>query len=193
MAYSTTGMRTGSAPTTTASVLRFPAVMTVAGRPPAGAHLATRYGDVLLDLAEPASPVARASLEAGALVVDGMATGIEIPFAYSETSGAFVIAFSAKPVAWREGGRPVDIGHAFAAVGAVQDAIAILVERNPRILAVARVEAMWRRLVALDAEIAASPDRSKLAIRADLSVRLVSERRALLSEVGSPESLPAAA
>lgn len=193
MANSRTGGRAETAPTITASVLRFPPVMAGAGRPPAGTRLTTRYGDVLLDLAEPGSPVARASFEEGQFVVDGTALGVEIPFAYSETSCAFVFGFAAGPVVWCGGGRLADIERAYAAVGAVRDAVAYLVDRNPRILAVARVETMSRRLVALDADIAASSDRSKAAMRAELSVRLVAARRALLSEVRSLSGLPDAA
>ena len=146
-----------------------------------------------LDLSDPTAPVARADLDEGTVQVGGTALGVEAPFVYSESSDSFVIAFSDKPVVWIEGGRLAGIDHAFAVVGAIQDAIALLVDGNPRILAVARVEMMTRRLVALDAEIAAGFDRSKVAIRADLSASLVAARRALLAEVGSLKELPTAA
>lgn len=151
------------------------------------------HGPLHLDLSDPTTPIARAALEDAAVAVDDVAFGVEASFVYSESTDSFVVAFATKPVVWMAGGRLPDIARAFSVVGAVQDAIALLVDRNPRILAVARVEAMSRRLVALDAEIAHGFDRHKSAIRADLSARLVAARRALLAEVRSLSELPAAA
>ena len=180
------------APSQTVSVLAFPQRREPAARRQAGTSLETAQGTVRLDLSDPTAPVARADLDEGTVQVGGTALGVEAPFVYSESSDSFAIAFSDKPVVWIEGGRLAGIDHAFAVVGAIQDAIALLVDGNPRILAVARVEMMTRRLVALDAEIAAGFDRSKVAIRADLSASLVAARRALLAEVGSLKELPTA-
>jgi len=144
--------------------------------------LATPHGPVLLDLADPAAPRATADLELGTFAIDGASLGVSAPFAYSETSDAFVIAFSTDPICWTASGRLAEIDTAFAAVEAIQDAISVLVHENPRLLAVARVETMSRRLRALDAEIGGNADASKARIRAELAKDLVAARRALLTE-----------
>lgn len=163
-------------------LIAFPGAGHSAPAPSAPTSLSTAHGDVLLDLSDPAAPRATADLELGSFRIAGTALGIRAPFAYSEASDAFVIAFSTDPICWTAPGRLAPIDTAFAAVEAIQDAIALLVHENPRLLAVARVETMSRRLQALDAEIGKTGDASKSGIRADLARDLVAARRALLAD-----------
>lgn len=160
----------------------FPGAKPSAPAPSVGVSLATSHGVVVLDFADPAAPRATADLEAGSFQVDGLPLGVSAPFAYSEASDAFVMAFSTDPICWTAPGRLAPIDTAFSAVEAVQDAIAVLVHENPRLLAVARVETMSRRLRALDAEIGATADASKGRIRAELSRELIAARRGLMAE-----------
>ena len=161
--------------------------------PPASAQsrpspLPTCHGTALLDLSDPATPIASADLDLGSFVVAGVPLGIRAPFVYSESSDAFVIAFSTDPICWTESGRLAPIDTAFAAIEAIQDAMSLLVHDNPRILAVARVETMSRRIKALDAEIGATPDASKARIRTELARELIAARRALLVDAKALES-----
>lgn len=165
-----------------AQLIAFPGGKASAPAPSAPTPLATPHGTVLLDLTDPAAPRATADLDLGSFRIADAPLGVSAPFAYSETSDAFVIAFSTDPICWTAPGRLAPIDTAFAAVEAIQDAISVLVHENPRLLAVARVETMSRRLRALDAEIGGAVDAPKARIRSELAKDLVAARRALLTE-----------
>lgn len=166
-------------------LIAFPGTKTSAPVPSAPRPLSTIHGEVHLDLTDPAAPRATADLDLGAFRIAGTPLGVSAPFVYSEATDAFVIAFSTDPICWTAPGRLAAIETAFAAVEAIQDAISVLVHENPRLLAVARVETMSRRLRALDAEIGATGDASKGRIRVDLAKELNAARRMLVAEAGT--------
>lgn len=164
----------------TGQLIAFPGAAPSVPTSSAPSTLQTSHGPVLLDLSDPAAPTASADLDLGSFAVGGVPLGIRAPFVYSESSDAFVIAFSTDPICWTGPGRLAPIDTAFPAIEAIEDAMSVLVHDNPRILAVARAETMSRRLEALDAEIGATADASKARIRADLARELTAARRALL-------------
>lgn len=165
-----------------AQMIAFPAARSSAPPTAEPMPLATAHGVVMLDLSDPAAPRATAALDSGVFRIAAAPLGVSAPFAYSETSDAFVIAFSTDPICWTAPGHLAPIDTAFAAVEAIQDAISVLVHENPRLLAVARVVTMSRRLQAIDAEIGGAADAPKARIRAELAKDLVAAQRALLTE-----------
>lgn len=147
--------------------------------------LTTSLGVVSIRQPDPSSIVATADLDAGVFAAGETPLGVRAPFVYSESSEAFVIAFTSDPICWVASGKLAHIDLAYAAVEAIQDALAVLVHEQPRILAVARVETMSARLKRLDAEIGVSSDASRMRMREGLAAELVAARRALLVDARS--------
>lgn len=170
----------------TGAVVAFPRPIPPASVLPAGpAALATFLGAASFRQPDSASIVVEVELAADSFVVGGVPVGVRAPFVYSEASDAFVIAFASEPVCWTAPGRLAHIDVAFAAVDAIQDALAVLVHEQPRLLALARVETMSRRLVQLDADPGRSSDASRQRMRDALAAELVAARRALLVDASS--------
>lgn len=171
---------------TTGHVVAFPRpVPPSASVPAAAAVLATSLGPASFRQPDHSSIVAEVDLAAGSFLVGGISVGVRAPFVYSEASDTFVIAFTSEPICWTAPGRLAHIDVAFAAVDAIQDALAILVHEQPRLLALARVETMSRRLVQLDADLRGSSDASRRRMRDALAAELVAARRALLVDASS--------
>jgi hypothetical protein len=173
-------------PRSAGDVVAFPRpIPPVAVVPAAPAVLATSLGAASFRQPDPASILVEVDLDAGSFFVGGARIGVRAPFVYSEASDAFVIAFSSEPICWTASGRLARIDVAFAAVDAIQDALAILVHEQPRLLALARIETMARRLVRLDADLRGSSDASRRRMRDALAAELVVARRALLVDASS--------
>jgi hypothetical protein len=153
--------------------------------PAASAVLAASPGPASFRQPDLSSIVVEVDLAAGSFLVGGVPVGVRAPFVYSEASDSFVIAFTSEPICWTAPGRLAHIDIAFAAVDAIQNALAVLVDDQPRLLALARVETMSRRLVQLDAELQRSSDASRGRMRDALAAELVAARRALLVDASS--------